>query len=155
MRHFYFDIFILLCAFVCGLLNLYAYCYFGQLTTNCYEKMAECLYEFNWYEKSLDLQKKILLMIQNMQQPVFYHGFGLAVLNLETFVKVRSSDITCLATFSKILSFKYRLFAQFVATTCYLKRLRLNEGAKRICFSIYWLKIILYAHFIWMLNNRY
>lgn len=50
--------------------------------------MADCLYESDWHELSVDLQQKVVLMIQNMQRPLFYTGFGVAVLNLETFTKV-------------------------------------------------------------------
>lgn len=58
--------------------------------------MAECLYEdSNWRELSLDLQKATLMMIQNMQIPIYYNGFGVAVLNLEAFVTVRKVDLIC------------------------------------------------------------
>lgn len=54
-------------------------------------KMAECLYETNWQDLSVDLQKYSILMISNMQKPRFHHGFGVAVLNLETFTQVSNS----------------------------------------------------------------
>lgn len=64
-----------------------------------------------------DMQKKILLMIQNMQQPAHYHGFGIAFLNLEAFAKVRSIDAPFLEIPSQFLFYIFRLFGQFVATT--------------------------------------
>lgn len=92
MKHVDFEFFVLMNDFLVGTVNLFVYCYFGKLATESYEKMAECLYESNWHEKSYHLQKKILLMIENIQEPVVYHGFGVAVLNLSTFVKVRRND---------------------------------------------------------------
>ncbi|XP_055305901.1 odorant receptor 22c-like [Sitodiplosis mosellana] len=65
--------------------NLFVYCFFGKLATESYTKIADCLYEANWREVSIDLQKYIIVMIQNAQRPLYYHGFGIAVLNLETF----------------------------------------------------------------------
>lgn len=70
------------------LLNLYLFCFFGVKATESYEKMAICVYEFNWPDLSIDLQKNLILVIKNMQKPIFYDGFGIARLNLETFSNV-------------------------------------------------------------------
>ncbi|XP_031632738.1 odorant receptor 67a-like [Contarinia nasturtii] len=68
--------------------NLFLSCYFGKLASNSYEKMADCLYhDCNWIELPNDLKKSIILMIQMSQKPIFYHGFGIVELNLETFTK--------------------------------------------------------------------
>lgn len=72
-----------------GLSNLFVYCYFGKLATKSFESIADCLYETNWQDLPIDMQKHFILMIANYQKPIYYHGFGIAVLNLETFVKVR------------------------------------------------------------------
>lgn len=53
--------------------------------------MADCLFEMNWQSLSIELQKHVLIMIGNAQRPMEYRGFGMAVLNLETFLKVRKS----------------------------------------------------------------
>lgn len=50
--------------------------------------MADCLWENKWYEWSIESQKYIVTMMINAQRPVYYHGFGVALLNLETFTKV-------------------------------------------------------------------
>lgn len=50
--------------------------------------MADCLYESNWHETNVELKKYFLLMIENIQQPIYFHGSNIAVLNLETFTKV-------------------------------------------------------------------
>lgn len=68
--------------------SLFVYCFFGKLASKSYEDMAVCIFEANWQQLPLDLQKYLILIIGNMQRPMFYHGFGVAVLNLETFCKV-------------------------------------------------------------------
>lgn len=59
------------------------------MATESYATIADSLYECNWYELSPKLQKYLTIMITNAQGPMFYHGFGVAVLNLETFNRVR------------------------------------------------------------------
>lgn len=72
-----------------GVSNLFLYCFFGKLATESYAVIADHMYESNWRTLSVDLQKYFILMIGNGHRPVFYHGFGIAILNLETFAKVR------------------------------------------------------------------
>lgn len=78
----------LIIAFMCGILNLFVYCFFGVMATQSYEDMADCLYDSKWQELPIDLQKYIMLMIQNMQVPMYYTGFGFAILDLHTFTSV-------------------------------------------------------------------
>lgn len=59
-----------------------------MLATESYEKMAESLYDVNWQDLPVDLQKYFFIMIMNMQKPLVYHGFGFYVLKLETFAAV-------------------------------------------------------------------
>lgn len=72
-------------AYVC---NLFASCYFGKLASDSYEKMANCLYEANWRDLPIGLQKYLIIMMADAQRPIYYHACGLAILNLETFTKV-------------------------------------------------------------------
>lgn len=58
------------------------------MATESFGQMTECLFGYSWYELPVDLQKYFVLMIANAQQPMFYNGFKIAVLNLETFTKV-------------------------------------------------------------------
>lgn len=53
-------------------------------------EMAGTLYDCNWYDLPLDLQKYFIMMIANAQTPVHYHGYGIITLNLETFCKASS-----------------------------------------------------------------
>lgn len=87
-KHIDLSIYIVLLGITLSITNMFLCCYFGKLATESFEKMPDCLYESNWHERSIKLQKYFNLMIQNMQTPLFYHGFNVAVLNLETFTKV-------------------------------------------------------------------
>lgn len=68
--------------------NLFVYCYFGKLATECYELMSDCVFEMNWRKQPVQLRKHFILMIANMQRPVYYHGFDVATMDLRTFIKV-------------------------------------------------------------------
>lgn len=69
--------------------NLLIYCFFGKLATESFAKMSDCVYNMDWHELPIGLQKYLILMIANMQKPLYFHGFGVINLNLETFTKVR------------------------------------------------------------------
>lgn len=88
LKHIDFSFNILVMAFFTGIVNLFVFCYFGKLATESFEEMGNCLFESNWHVLPIALQKANLLMIQNMQKPIYYHGFGMAILNLTTFSKV-------------------------------------------------------------------
>lgn len=88
MKHLDENVLILVLGLFTAAINLFAYCFFGKLTTDSYGGMAKSLFESNWQVLSLDLQKCYILMIGNAQKPLCYHGFRIAVLNLETFLKV-------------------------------------------------------------------
>lgn len=51
--------------------------------------MADSLFHANWLDVSIEQQKYFIMMVENAQQPHYYHGFGVVVLNLETFTTVR------------------------------------------------------------------
>lgn len=59
------------------------------MATESHLKMADCLYEYNWYELSIATQKHIRLMIANAQRPLYYRVFGVRPLNLGLFCNVR------------------------------------------------------------------
>lgn len=74
---------------VVGIANLFAFCWYGKQATDSFGNMTNLLYEeANWQDLSIQLRKYLIFMIQNTQRPLFYHGFGIAILNLETFLKV-------------------------------------------------------------------
>lgn len=51
--------------------------------------MADLLFESEWQCLPVNLQKYVIVMIADMQRPVYYHGFEVAILDLETFSKVK------------------------------------------------------------------
>lgn len=59
------------------------------MATESFERIPDCLYESNWHELPFEMQKSLVIMFENSQKVLYYHGFGVAVLNLETFTKVR------------------------------------------------------------------
>lgn len=77
---------------MCGSSNLFLYCFFGKWATESYANMTYYVYEADWPSAPVATQKYFILMIANMQRPLYYHGFGIAVLNLETFAKVRTKQ---------------------------------------------------------------
>lgn len=59
------------------------------MTTENFAKMPDCVYfEMKWDRLPVKLQTYVVLMIQNMQRPIFYHGFDVAVMDLNTFLRV-------------------------------------------------------------------
>lgn len=68
--------------------NLFLLCYFGQQATDSFGRMSDALYETNWLNFEPKLQKYFLIAIQNAQQPLFYNGFSIMTLNLESYTQV-------------------------------------------------------------------
>lgn len=67
---------------------LFLYCYFGKLATESMSAISDNVFDLKWYELTHNLQKYIILMLTDMQEPLYYHGFEVAVLNLSTFLRV-------------------------------------------------------------------
>lgn len=89
MKHPDLNFYMVLMSLLVSGANLYLYCYYGNRSTNDFAQMAQLLYESNWNQHPVELQKFFKMMIANAQRPLFYHGFHLVQLNLETFLKVR------------------------------------------------------------------
>lgn len=75
------------CVIVSGS-NLFLYCHFGSRSTQTSLAYANLIYDSEWFQLPTELQKFIIVMIANAQRPLFYHGFGVARLNLDTFCSV-------------------------------------------------------------------
>lgn len=89
----HFDISLLLLTFTIALsaFNLFLYCYYGAFATDFYSKYANCVYESNWLTLPTNIQKNyVLMIIIYSHQSVVYHGGNIIVLNLKTFLKVKS-----------------------------------------------------------------
>lgn len=73
---------------------LFFYCYFGKSSTDSYWKISDALYESNWKELPVNLQRYFILMIGNATKPLQYDAFGIAPLNLQTYTNVCSELIS-------------------------------------------------------------
>lgn len=88
MKHLDLSFYIVLVGIFVSSSNMFVCCFFGKLATESFENMPDCLYNSNWYMRPVKYQKYFYFIIENMQIPLFYHGFNIAVLNLELFTKV-------------------------------------------------------------------
>ena len=79
-------------ALLAGIMVPLPYCYFGKLTTESFAQMCDCIYDLKWPYLSSELQKSVILMIANMQEPIYYHGFRIVTLDLNTLVRVSYRD---------------------------------------------------------------
>lgn len=68
--------------------NIFLYCFFGIMASESFEGMADCIYNANWPRIPGKLHTNILIMMSNTQQPIYYDGFGILILNLQTFSSV-------------------------------------------------------------------
>lgn len=65
------------------------FCYCGAMTTDNFSKYVDRLYEIQWYNLPVPLQKQLIIIMANLQRPLFYQGFGMVTSNLSTFVNVK------------------------------------------------------------------
>ncbi|XP_055308954.1 odorant receptor 67d-like [Sitodiplosis mosellana] len=102
------DIAILVSVVLIGFSTLFLYCYLGKVATESFEKMANYLYyEVNWHELPIELQRYFILMIANIQKPLYYHGFSIITLKLETFCKFIQYVYSFNMMFKTLTSDKY------------------------------------------------
>lgn len=88
IKHPDYGIILLSQALMLGISMMFVYCYFGELANSSFENMTNALYESNWLNLPIKLQKYYIVMIGNAQQSLYYHGFHITILNLNTFAKV-------------------------------------------------------------------
>lgn len=69
--------------------SLYLFCYFGKLATESFENMSNCIYNTSWQQFDIELKKYVIVMIENAQKSLYFHGYGVLILNLETFTQVQ------------------------------------------------------------------
>lgn len=86
-----------------SLANLFGYCYFGRYATESFTLyISDSLYNANWQNLPVELQKYIIIIMINAQKPKFYHGFGMVYLNLETFCKMIQTVYTYFMIFKTV-----------------------------------------------------
>lgn len=67
---------------------VYLYTNFGEETNKSFENISSLLYEGDWIKQPNHLKKTLLLMMQNVQKPMFYTTFGGFLLNVDTLGRV-------------------------------------------------------------------
>lgn len=93
LKHPSFAVILFLFTGIFDILLILCYCFFGKIATESFQEMADHLYEVDWQDVRIDLQKYYVLMIQNAHCPIYYHGFHLIILDLNTFTRVSRSEI--------------------------------------------------------------
>lgn len=81
----------ILLAVVSQMVVAFGFCYLGQLATDRFKTISDRVFEMNWQEFPVGLQKYVIVMIGNMQKPLYYHGSGIIILELNTFLNVSYS----------------------------------------------------------------
>lgn len=71
-----------------SLSNMFLFCYFGRRATDSFENMTDVLYHSKWTEFSPKFRKYFIIAIGNTQRPLYYHGFKIMKLDLESFTQV-------------------------------------------------------------------
>lgn len=83
------DIVIFILVTISALTDAYVFCYCGATTTMLFSEYADRLYEINSYDLPVPLQKQFVIILANLQRPVYYEGFGMVKLDLELFLNVK------------------------------------------------------------------
>lgn len=83
-----FTLMTILMAILTQMVTAFIYCYFGKLATDSIQRMSDRVFDMNWQNLPIGLQKYVILMIANMQRPIYYHGSGIVQMNLNTFINV-------------------------------------------------------------------
>lgn len=95
MQHSDFKLLQPLISLAVGTGSLYLFCNFGKLATQSFQQMSDCVYNSNWQQFDIDLKKWMIFMIKNAQKPLHFHGYGMLILNLETFTQVNYYTFKC------------------------------------------------------------
>lgn len=88
LKHISLELSIVLILLFTAILVLFLHCFFGKIVTDSFSKMADSLFEANWKDLPVELQKYFILMIGNAQRPLYYYGSNVVRLDLQTFASV-------------------------------------------------------------------
>lgn len=126
IQHTDFNLIIILMGLVVSSANFLVYCYFGKMATDSFAKMSKCLFESNWQNLPIQLQQYFVLMIASAQRPMYYHGANVAIINLETFTKVKENrnflEFYSILEKMKSFFFYFSFSKRFSLTICFLRR---------------------------------
>lgn len=87
-HHLNFDATMILLIVVIENSIMFLLCFFGKIATDSFAEMGDISYGADWQNLSPALQRYFIVIIANAQQPLYYDGFGVAILNLEMFQRV-------------------------------------------------------------------
>lgn len=65
-------------------------CYFANFATDQVTAIGNTLYNSNWFEYTIDVQKYVILMIARSQEAIHFTGFNLFPCTLEMLGKVKT-----------------------------------------------------------------
>lgn len=77
----------------------YIFGHFACLTTHRISAIGDITYEMNWFECPMEIQRRVLLMIERSQEPIHFSGFNLMRCTLEALAKVWNSLKICFSVF--------------------------------------------------------
>lgn len=102
----------------CGLLWPYLFCYFANLTTDRVLAIGDDVYNLNWLEYPVQMQKCLILIIARSHEPIQFTGLQMIECSMEMFGKVSYISLFILATanFTRIFSIaNFDFFFDFIA----------------------------------------
>lgn len=71
-----------------NILWIYLHCYLGKSVTERYDALPDHLFHSRWYSLPIELQMYFILLLVNTQEPLYFHGLGMYILNMGTFSAV-------------------------------------------------------------------
>ncbi|KAK2576114.1 hypothetical protein KPH14_007447 [Odynerus spinipes] len=72
----------------CVLTQIYLYCWYGNLVTLKSQDIVNQIFDINWPELSVDIQKSLLIMMKRTVTPITFNCLNIVLVNLECFVSV-------------------------------------------------------------------
>lgn len=73
---------------ICTLIWASIFCYFANWASDRVEENGDTVYDLNWRDYPVDMQKYVVLMLARSQERIEFNGLGLAKCTLESFGKV-------------------------------------------------------------------
>ena len=71
-----------------NILWIFVHCLLGKLVTDGFNRLPHHLFHTKWYDTPIAMQKYFILLLANTQRPLFFYGFKIDKLDLETFTSV-------------------------------------------------------------------
>lgn len=82
------ELFSIMCMVLWPFLITLAICEFGEMLTNKFHTFNDSLCQCNWYYYPNEVQRMLVIVIANAQQPLIFCGFGNIPISRFSFKKV-------------------------------------------------------------------